>query len=243
MIRWWHLAIFGIVLLVAAAAFAPARFFLHPVRDGIVFEEARGSVWDATLTRARIGRLEAGDIGVRISLVDLILGRLVADLDIDGANIAGRARLQLGFGGERRLTTPSMLIRDFPIDDRFALVGETRLRNVDLVLDDQVCRLAQGILESDTLMRSAEALSANGPDLAGVAACAGPVGRLMLTGERDGDRAELVLDIGGNGAVQWSATYRTGRPGVAGRLVLLGLEPQVEAGAFGRRGVTRWLPF
>jgi hypothetical protein len=65
----------------------------------------------------------------------------------------------------------------------------------------------------------------------------------MLTGERDGDSAELVLDLAGNGAAQWSAIYRTGRPEVAGRLVLLGLEPQGETGAFEKRGAARWLPF
>lgn len=243
MIRWWHLAVFGATLALAAAAFAPAHFFLHPAKDGLAFEDARGSVWDAMLTKARIGRLDAGDIGVRISMTDIFLGRLVTDIDFNGANIAGKARLQMGMDGERRLTAPDLRIRDFPVAERFVLVGETRLSNLDLVLGDQVCRSAQGVLESDTLMRSAEVLGANGPNLSGVAACAGPVGRLMLSGGRDGDSTELVLDLAGNGAAQWSAIYRTGRPEVAGRLVLLGLEPQDETGAFGKRGGARWLPF
>lgn len=243
MIRWWHLVIFGLALALAAAVLAPARFFLHPVKDGLVFQEARGSVWNATLTNARVGRLDAGNIGVRISLVDILFARLVTDVDFDGANIAGEIRLQIGFDGERRLTSSELRIMDFPIEDRFALVGETRLNNLDLALSDQVCHSAQGVLESDTLMRSAEVLGANGPNLSGAAVCAGPVGRLMLSGERDGDSTELVLDLSGSGAAQWSAIYRTGRPEVAGRLVLLGLEPQGETGAFGKRGTARWLPF
>lgn len=243
MIRWWHIAVFGAALALSAAALAPARIFLHPVKGGLAFEEARGSVWDATLTKAHIRRLDAGDIGVRVSATDFVLGRLVADLDFNGANIAGKARLQMELSGDRRLMTSDIRIKDFPIEDRFALVGETRLSNVDMVLGDQACRSAQGLLESDTLVRSAEVLGANGPSLSGVAECAGPVGRLMLTGERDGDSAELVLDLAGNGAAQWSAIYRTGRPEVAGRLVLLGLEPQGETGAFEKRGAARWLPF
>lgn len=243
MIRAWHLALFGAALVLAAAAFAPARFFLHPVQDGLVFDEARGSVWDATLTRARIGRLDAGDIRVRMSPVDILLGRLAADVEFAGVHVTGKARVQVGLGGERRLTAPDLRIKDFPVDERFALAGETRLSNIDLVLGDQVCRSAQGVLDSDTLMRSIDLLGANGPTLSGIASCAGPVGRLMLTGEQDGDRAELVLDLAGNGAAQWSAVYRTSRPEVAGRLVLLGLEPQGEMGAFGKRGAARWFPF
>lgn len=243
MIKWWHLAIFAAVLLVAAAAFAPARFFLHPHRDGLSFEDARGTVWDATLTKARIGQLDAGDIGIRISPVDILLGRIVADIELSGANIAGKARLQMGLGGERRLMASDMRINDFPVENRLSLPGETRLSNIDLVLGDQACRSAQGVLESDTLVRSAEVLGANGPSLSGVASCNGPVGRLMLDGERDGDSAELVLDLAGNGAAQWSVVYRTATPEVAARLALLGLEPQAETGAFGKRGATRWLPF
>jgi hypothetical protein len=243
MIRWWHLVLFCVALVLAAAAFAPARFFLHPTKDGFVFQEARGSIWDATLTEARMGRLDAGNIGVKISPTDILFGRLVANIAFDGDNLAGNARLQMGLDGARRLTTADLRIIDFPIADRFALVGETRLANVDLTLGDRACLSAQGVLESDTLMRSAEVLGTNGPNLSGVAACEGPVGRLMLAGERDGDSAELVLDLAGSGAAQWSAIYRTGKPEVAGRLILLGFEPQGETGAFGKRGAAKWLPF
>ncbi len=243
MIRWWHLAIFGGSLALAAAAFAPARFFLHPTKDGLSFEDARGTVWDATLTKTRIGQLDAGDMGVRISAADIFLGRIVADIDLGGANIVGKARLQVGLGGERRVTASDIRIKDFPVENRFSLSGETRLSNIDLVLGDQACRSAQGVLESDALVRSADLLGANGPSLSGVASCSGPVGRLMLDGERDGDSAELVLDLAGNGAAQWSVIYRTATPEVAARLAFFGLEPQAETGAFGKRGATRWLPF
>lgn len=243
MIRCWHLVLFAVLLVLAAAAFAPARFFLHPTKGGLEFEDARGSVWDATLTKAHVGRLDAGDIRVRLSPTDIVLGRLVANIAFSGVNIAGDARLQFGLGGERRLMASDLRIKDFPIDDHVALVGVTRLGNLDLLLDDQACRSAQGVLESDTLMRSADTIGANGPNLSGVAVCAGPVGRLMLSGERDGDSAELVLDLAGSGAAQWSTIYRTGRPDVAARLVLLGFESQGETGAFGKRGAVRWLPF
>jgi hypothetical protein len=243
MIRPWHILVFGLVLTVAALALAPARMFLHPVKDGLTFTEASGTIWDARLTRASIGGLDAGDLGIRVSPLDLLLGRIVADIGLEGADIAGQARVQLGLGGERRITAPDLRIAGLPLASDIKLPGQTTLRNLDLTLDDQACRAAQGVLESDTLERSADLLGGNGPTLSGVASCNGPVGRLMLTGERDGDSALVILDLSGNGAAQWSMTYRTDKPEVAGRLAMLGLAPQSETGSFAKRGATRWLPF
>lgn len=243
MIKRWHIAIFVVVLTVAALAMAPARMFLHPVKDGLSFAEADGTIWDARLTRASIGGLDAGDLGVRVSPLDVFLGRVVADINLDGEGIAGKARLQLGLGGERRITAQELTIVGLPLEDGITLPGETRIRNLDMLLDGDACRAAQGVLQSNTLERSADLLGGNGPTLSGVAACNGPVGRLMLTGERDGDSAELVLDLSGDGAAQWSVVYRTDKPDVAGRLAAIGLAPQTETGSFAKRGATRWLPF
>ena len=243
MIRPWHIAVFVGVLGAALLAMAPARMFLHPVKDGLSFADASGTIWDARLTRARIGGLDAGDLGVRVSPLDVFLGRIVAEVGLDGQDISGKARLQLGLGGERRITAPRLRISGLPLEGDMTLPGETSIRNLDLLLDDQACRAAQGVLESDSLERSADLLGGNGPTLSGVASCNGPVGRLMLTGERDGDSAQVILDLAGNGAAQWSMTYRTDKPEVAGRLAMLGLTPQSEIGSFAKRGAARWLPF
>ena len=244
MIRPWHIIVFGAVLAIVALAMAPARMFLRPVKDGLSFAEASGTIWDARLTRARIGGLDAGDLSVRVSALDMLLGRVVADIGLDGKDIAGKARLQIGlFGGERRITSQQLRVAGLPLQGDMKLPGETTIKNLDMVLDDLACRSAQGVLESDTLERSADLLGGNGPTLSGTAACNGPVGRLMLTGERDGDSAQVILDLAGNGGAQWSMTYRTDKPEVAGRLAVMGLAPQSETGSFAKRGATRWLPF
>lgn len=243
MIRPWHIAAFAAVLAIAVGAMAPARMFFHPVKDGLTFAEADGTIWNARLMRAALRGLDAGDLDVRVSPLDIFLGRVVADIGLDGKGIAGKARLQLGLGGERRIIAQELRISGLPLEDGVTLPGETRIQNLDMLLDGDGCRAAQGVLQSNTLERSADLLGANGPTLSGVAACNGPVGRLMLTGERDGDSAELVLDLSGNGAAQWSMVYRTDKPELAGRLAMLGLTPQSETGSFAKRGATRWLPF
>lgn len=243
MIRIWHVAVFAVALAAGAAAFAPAQAFLQSSDEGLSFARANGTIWDATLTRARIGQFEAGDIAMKVSAGDLLFGRLVADVDMSGRDISGSARLQLGMDGERRLTAEELVLQGLPVNETLRLAGETRLRNFDLVLGSDACISARGVLESDTLMRSGEVLGVNGPMMSGVAACHGPVGRLVMNGERDGESAQLVLDLSNSGAAQWSVLYRTESPDVAIRLAALGLQFQSENGSYEKRGAARWLPF
>lgn len=115
--------------------------FLHPVNDGLSFVEACGTIWDARLTRASIGGLDAGDLGVRVSPLEVLLGRVVADIDLDGKDIAGEARLQMGLlGGERRITAQQLRIAGLPLQGDMKLPGQTTIRNLDMVLEDQACR-------------------------------------------------------------------------------------------------------
>ena len=243
MIRIWHVAVFAVALAGGAFAFAPAQAFLQSSDDGLSFARANGTIWDATLTRARIGQFEAGDVGIKVSASDLLFGRVVADVDLSGRDIAGAARLQFGMDGERRLTATELLLQGLPVNETLRLPGETRLRNLDMVLGANACISAQGVLESDTLMRSGEVLGVIGPMMSGVAACHGPVGRLVMNGERDGESAQLVLDLANSGAAQWSIQYRTENPEAAVRLTALGLQLQSDTGSYEKRGATRWLPF
>lgn len=243
MIRLWHIAVFGVALVGGAIAFAPAQAFIQSNADGLSFAHASGTIWDAKLARARIGQLDAGDVAVKVSATDLFLGRVVANVEIAGPDIAGAARLQMGLDGERRLTANELDIRGLPVNETLRLPGETRLRNVDVVLGSDACISARGVLESDTLTRSGELLGVSGPTMSGVAACHGPVGRLVLNGERDGESAQLMIDLSGSGAAQWSVSYSTAHPDVAARLSALGLQPKSNYGSFEKRGAARWLPF
>jgi hypothetical protein len=243
MIRIWHIAVFCVALVGGAVAFAPAQALIQSTEGGLAFAHANGTIWDATLTRARIGQFDAGDVGVKVSAADLFLGRVVANVEIAGPDIVGAARLQMGLDGERRLTANELDIRGLPVSETLRLSGETRLRNIDVVLGSDTCVSAQGVLESDTLARSGELVGITGPMMSGAAACHGRVGRLVLSGERDGETVQLVVDLSGSGAAQWSVTYSTANPDVGARLAALGLQPKSNYGSFEKRGAARWLPF
>lgn len=243
MIRIWHVAAFGVALTVGAVALAPAQAFFQSSDEGLSFSRASGTIWDAKLTRARIGQFDAGNVGVKVSAGDLLLGRVVANIEIAGGDITGAARLQFGLDGQRRLTSDALQIQGLPVNEALRLTGETRLRNIDVVLGSDACISAQGVIESDTLIRSGEVLGVSGPVMSGAAACHGPVGRLAMSGERDGESAQLVLDLANSGAAQWSVQYRTEDPDVAIRLAALGLQAQGSDGSFEKRGAARWLPF
>ncbi len=243
MIRIWHIAVFGAALAGGAMAFAPAQAFIQSNEGGLAFSHASGTIWDARLTRTHIGQFDAGDVGVKVSAADLLLGRVVANVELAGPDISGAARLQMGLDGERRLSASELDIRGLPVNDTLRLPGETRLRNIDIVLGSDACLSAQGVLESDTLTRSGELLGVSGPMMSGAAACHGRVGRLVLNGERDGESAQLFVDLSGSGAAQWSVSYATENPDVGARLAALGLQPKSTYGSFEKRGAARWLPF
>jgi hypothetical protein len=242
MIRIWHVATFALCLAAAVIALAPARLVLHSSSEGLSFENAEGAIWDAKLVKARIGHLDAGNVRIGVSFPDLFLGRVAADVKLDGQDIIGRLRVIAGLGGERRVTAPELDINGVQVGGLGRIQGQTRLRNLDIVLADQACRSAQGILESDILVSASELLQGNGPALSGVAECNGSTARLTLAGERDGDSVEALLDLAASGAGQWAVTYRTSKPEMAARLFAAGLTPQSETGAFGSRGAVKWLP-
>lgn len=243
MIRIWHIAVFAGVLMIAFAAVAPARFFLHPRTGEVAYRDVEGTIWNPTLLETRIGRLDAGNVRLAVSPVDLLFGQLAADVAINGPDVQGAGRFEAGLGGDLRIHAHNLVIEGAPLGPLGALPGSTRLDNVDILFADRACRSARGHLESDALALAAEVLGHNGPSLAGDASCQGPVARLLLVGERDYDRVNALLDLSNDGTGTWSVTYATAKPEMAATLIAAGLPPETEAGVFTSRGTVRWLPF
>ncbi len=243
MIRFWHIALFAIVLAAAAAAFAPARLFIRPGEGEVSFSKVDGTIWKPVLKDVRVGRVAAGDVAIVISGLDLLLGRLAADASINGRDVRGALRFERGFGGDLRIRSPSLVIDGGLLAGFQGLSGATRLANIDIVFADRACRSASGHLESDALALAAAEFGGNGPTLAGEAACEGALARLQMAGERDSDRAAALLDLGNDGTGNWSVTYATSRPEMAASLIAAGLPPETQAGVFTSRGTVRWLPF
>lgn len=243
MIRIWHVAVFVGVLMIAFAATAPARLFLHPRTGEIAYRDVEGVIWSPTLLETRIGQLDAGNVSLAVSPVELLFGRFSADVAINGPDVKGAGRFEVGFGGDLRIQAQNLTLTGAPLGPLGKLPGSTRFDGVDIQFADRACRSARGHLESDTLALAGEVLGHNGPSLAGEASCQGPVARLVLAGERDDDRVSALLDLGSDGTGNWSVTYATAKPDMAATLIAAGLPPETQAGVFTSRGTVRWLPF
>jgi hypothetical protein len=243
MIRIWHIVLFAGVLLIAAAAMAPARLFLHPRSGEITYRDVEGTIWNPTLVEARLGRLNAGNVRLAVSPVDLLFGRLATDVTVNGPDLQGAGRFEVGLGGELRVLARNLVINGAPLGPVGGLPGSTHLEGVEILFADRACRSARGHLESDALALAAGVLGHNGPTLAGGVSCQGAVARLLLAGERDNDQVTALLDLGNDGTGTWSVTYATDKPELAATLIAAGLPPETKAGVFTSRGTVRWLPF
>ena len=243
MIRIWHVAVFAGVLAIAIIAMTPARFFLHPRAGEIVYREVEGTIWSPTLLEAKIGDLDAGTISLTVSPLELLIGRLAIDIAIKGLDIQGSGRFESALNGHLRVKVNNLVVSGVPLSRLRDLPGSTRLEDVDIIFSDRVCRSARGHAQSDALARAADILAHNGPNLAGDVSCQGPVARIRLAGERDGDQVEALLDVSGDGTATWAATYATPERDVAAMLIAAGLPPETQPGVFTSRGKVRWLPY
>lgn len=242
-VRIWHIVVFVVVLIISAVALAPANVVYRGVEGVLTFERAEGTIWRSTLSNVDVAGLDGGNATIQLSLLDLLRGSVVSDLEFAGADLAGAVRLTSGFNGDRRIEAPVLTLSSIRVQGFGEFRGTTRVAGLDITFREGACREARGQIESDVLVKVAEVTGGEGPALAGNAACVGPVGRLTLQGDAAGDGATALLDLASNGIGAWSVTYRTSTPQLAATLIAAGFVPDQQGGAFKSKGEVTWLPY
>lgn len=242
-IRIWHIALFVFALTVSAVALAPAQLLFRGSEGVLTFQRAEGTIWRATLRHVDLGGLDGGDATVAVSPLDLVQGAIVSDIAFAGPDLAGQIRLHAALNGDRRIEAPALTISGMRAQGFGRVPGTTRITGLDMTFRQQACVAAQGQIDSDVLVRVAEQTGGEAPLLAGTAACAGPLGRLMLQGDAAGDSASALLDLAGNGTGSWTVTYRTSKPQLVATLIAAGFAPDEQGGAFNSKGEMTWLPY
>jgi len=242
-IRIWHIVFFAAALIVAGVSLAPAQLLFRGSEGVLTFQRAEGTIWNSTLRRADLGGLDGGDATVKVSVLPLLQGSLVSQIDFFGPDLSGQVRLHAGLNGDRRIEAPSLTISGMRAQGFGRVPGTTRLSGVDMSFKKQACVDARGQIDSDVLVRVAEQTGSEAPPLKGNAVCADKFGRLMLQGESAGDSAAALLDLAGDGTGSWTVTYRTSKPQLAAALVTAGFSPEGQGGAFSSKGVMTWLPY
>lgn len=188
-LRWWRQIFFGCALLFSLAALLPLRFalgWLGYADKGLAAREATGSVWLGALTEARFGTVALGDVGTRLRLLPLLIGR--ARLDLQQADDGFRGGVTVSRHG-------------FGIDDASGTIEAGALADLPpptLDLSDLSIRFGDGqCVHAEGLVKARFAGELVGVSLtagfSGEARCDGQAVLLPLVSQSGGDRLDVRL--------------------------------------------------
>ncbi|MGQ0560116.1 MAG: type II secretion system protein N [Sphingosinicella sp.] len=197
--RWWLLAAFFLFSLLALLPLRLAIDFWDFGRMGLSARAATGSLWFGVLQEARLGPAALGDVGARLNLLPLLVGR--ARLSLFGAEESG------GFRGAVTLSRHAVAFDDVrgrinTASSALPLpIAAIEFDDVSVAFSDGRCTRAEGRVQA----QGGGAMAGIGvaSRMNGVARCAGGWLLLPLVGETGAERLNLRFDAGG----RWRADF------------------------------------
>jgi general secretion pathway protein N len=188
-LRWWREIFFLLALLFSLAALLPLRFalgWLGYSDKGLTAREATGSLWAGALSEARFGTVPLGDVGTRLRMLPLLVGR--ARLDIEQSDDGLRAGVTLsrhGFGIDDATGTiegPALAELPPPTLD---------LADVSFRFADGLCAYAEGLVKARFAGELGSVPLAAG--FSGEVRCDGPALLLPLVSQSGAERLNVRL--------------------------------------------------
>ncbi len=241
--RLWHAVVFVVALVVFAAARAPAAFFAPQRPGAFTYDGVQGTIWNAQFNNVLLAGYPVRVVSWRLSLADLLQGKLAADVSLVDGAIQGDVRLLANWRGDRRILAPRLDIEGASLSPGLTLAGATQVRDLDIVFLNGKCSEASGALNSDVLTSNAQVLGWAGPPLTGAAGCRGDDGIVALVGERDGESARAEIAFRGNGDAEWRVDVATATQTVEAALIGAGFARDPGQAALAAKGTMRWAPF
>jgi len=207
----------GLAFLFSLVALLPLRLAIDRFgfgEHGLAARDVTGSLWSGALQEAQIGPVPLGDLGARLHVLPLFLGRARLSLrSADGSSFEGAliaTRHSFGFDQvSARLRVGTLLaplaVPSLELDELGALFRSGR------------CVHAEG------RVRATMAGAAGAVALTGQARCDGGAMRLPLSSASGAERLDVRLF--GDGRYQVEALIRPASPALAAALVAAGLRP------------------
>ena len=210
-LRWWREIFFSCALLFSLVALLPLRValdWLGFADKGLAARSADGSLWLGALSEARFGTVPLGDVGTRLRVLPLLVGR--ARLDLEQAEDGFRGGLILSRHG-------------FGIDDATGSVEAPELPNLPrpmLDLTDLSFRFGDGLCaDAGGLVKARFTGDVGGmpltATLSGQPRCDGQALLLPLASPQSGDRMDVRIYADGRYRVD--AALRLGEMPYSGR--------------------------
>jgi general secretion pathway protein N len=188
-LRWWRQIFFLCALLFSLAALLPLRFalgWLGYADKGLAAREATGSVWLGALTEARFGTVALGDVGTRLRVLPLLIGRARLDLEQSDDGLRGGVTVSRhGFGiDDATGRIESTAVADLP-------PPTLDLSDLSVRFDDGMCVHAEGLVKARFAGELVGVSLTAG--FSGEARCDGPALLLPLVSQSGGDRLDVRL--------------------------------------------------
>lgn len=214
-------ALFGAMLLVALIVFLPMRLVLGWVgagEQGLVARAVTGSIWGATLSEVRFGKLPLGDLRARLAPLPLLAGRATMVLDGPGGSgappLSGRAfvsRSGQGIDGLTAGIATGAVFQPLP-------VSGLNLDAVTVRFQDGQCVAAEGRVTA-TLGGDAAGVALPA-SVSGAARC--EAGALLLPLVSQAGTEAVSLRVFGNSRYRADLSVRPTDPATTERLVATG---------------------
>jgi hypothetical protein len=242
-VRFWHIVVFALALVVFAIASIPAALVLPQRPGSLTYARADGTIWRGSLEDVQLGGYQARRASWSISPLDVIQGKAIAPIDLEEGSMEGRVILLGNWHGDRRIAIPQLRLDGAAVTGALRLPGETRFHGVDVLFEDGSCTRAQGRIESDVLLRAGQVLNWSGPSVSGTARCEGEYARIHMMGANElGERVNVRIMLRADGSASWRVSVQTERPDTVDALAGAGFSRSAADGSLGHGEDTRWLP-
>lgn len=222
------------VFLLAVVALLPLRLALDWLtldQQGLSARKAEGSVWLGRLAEARFGDAPLGDLGARLSPIQLLVGR--ARVDLEGTDESA-PQMKGALGVSRNSFGVDDMTAAIPVGAVFAPlpIDTLDLSDVSVRFKDRQCDHAEGRVRA-TVAGDIAGISL-GQGLGGNARCEGGALLLPLQGQSGMER--LVIKLFEDGRYELDLAVRPTDPALGPKLILSGFHETQDGYVFSLQG-------
>lgn len=204
MIGWTlRIALLLVSALGCAIAMLPLQVVLSQVGDrlpGLKWTQVQGTVWSGRISNFGYGAQTLGDVTVKLRPLSLLSGQLGYDLQVNGPAVRGAGNLSIGsqvvhVSVPQATSNVSELVG---LNDTVRRAGGiVRLTNLEVALEREGCRLARGLVYTDTLVFLGNRYQQAFPELSGALTCSQSMLHLTLDGASEGGIAVSIEGTAG----------------------------------------------
>lgn len=229
------------IALIGALPLSIVLKALGPQAHEISYSHASGTVWSGRLEQLHWRGYGLGSAEVGLRPFALMLGRLALDIRLDGRGaVQGGGRIVLTALGTLRLLDVTLTANVAHLPALLPVTGTISIAIKRAEMAAGECRMVEGTVRTDALVRQPAGLPWTGPVLSGAMGCDNGVLRVPLEGETGDDMIDVVMQIVRDGTFGIDVNARTSNNTVSKVLTAAGFTESAGTMTLTQKG--RWMP-